>query len=395
MIQSEQFSAAENVRYYGIDSLRAAMISVVMFGHALLPYVTVPRRFKDPETHLGFDVTAIFLYSFAMPVFFVTAGFTAALLHRRKGVRSLARSRFQTIFLPLVAAYLLLSPLTRGAYAFANEVSVSGSLQTGIDLLLRADWIRWSKAYHLWFLISLLLYTALAVCLEWVFRRFLRGRVSHIRATTRRLFASRWRSIMLALFVACMMIPAYVLHDGDATTLPMQATLFGFFVFGWLLYLHRDLLPTFRQGAWRPIAGAVAVLPAAVWSTRERYFSPDDLQPLAGVVAGISNSMLAAFMTFGLLGIFQMRFDQRPSPIGQYISDASYWIYLIHLPLLIAVAGALSATAFSATTKYLLTLAVVVPIVFSSYHFCVRSTRFGRFLKGRKSRSSNRRTVDE
>jgi glucan biosynthesis protein C len=190
------------------------------------------------------------------------------------------------------------------------------------------------------------------------------------------------------------MIPAYVLDDGDATTLPMQATLFGFFVFGWLLYLHRDLLPTFRQDAWRPIAGALALLPAVVWSTRERLFSPDDLQPLTGVVAGMGNSMLAAFMTFGLLGIFQTRFDQRPSPLGQYVSDASYWIYLIHLPLLIAVAGALSATAFSATTKYLLTLAVVVPIVFSSYHFLVRSTRFGNFLKGRKSRSSTRRTLD-
>ena len=394
IIQSEKLSAAENTRYHAVDSLRATMISVVMFGHALLPYVTVPRRFKDPETHLGFDVTAIFLYSFAMPVFFLTAGFTAALLHRRNGVRSLARSRFQTIFLPLVVAYLLLSPLTRGAYAFANEVSVSGSLQTGVDLLLRADWIRWSKAYHLWFLISLLLYTALAVCLEWVLRRFLRGRVSHIRATTRQLLTSRWRSTLLSLIVACTMIPAYVLHDGDATTLPMQATLFGFFVFGWLLYLHRDLLPTIRQGAWRPIVVALAVLPAAVWSTRERLFSPDDLQPLAGVVAGMSNSILAAFMTFGLLGIFQTRFDQRPSPIGQYISDASYWIYLIHLPLLVAVAGALSATALSAATKYLLTLALVVPIVFSSYHFCVRSTRFGRFLKGRKSRSSTRR-VDQ
>jgi hypothetical protein len=62
--------------------------------------------------------------------------------------------------------------------------------------------------------------------------------------------------------------------------------------------------------------------------------------------------------------------------------------------LLVAVAGVLSATAFSATTKYLLTLAVVVPIVFSSYHFGVRSTRFGRFLKGRKDRSSTRRTLD-
>lgn len=373
------------MRYHAIDNLRAGMISVVMFGHALLPYLTVPRRFKDPETHLGFDVAAIFLYSFAMPVFFVTAGFTAALLYQRKGVRGLARSRFRTIFLPLIAAYLLVSPLTRGAYAFASEVSVSGSLQAGIDLLLRGDWIRWSKAYHLWFLVSLLLYTALAVCLQWVLRRLLRGRLSRLRATARQLFTSRWRSMLLTLVVACTMIPAYVLHDGDATTLPMQLTLFGFFVLGWLLYLNRDLLASFRHGAWLPIVGALAVLPVAVWSTRERLFAPDDMQFFAGIVAGISNSMLAAFMTFGLLGTFQGRFDKRPSQLGQYLSDASYWIFLIHLPLLIAVAGALSATTLSAFMKYLLTLAVVVPIVFASYQVLVRSTRFGLLLRPKGS----------
>ncbi|MBU2676621.1 MAG: 2,3,4,5-tetrahydropyridine-2,6-carboxylate N-succinyltransferase, partial [Gammaproteobacteria bacterium] len=61
-----------------------------------------------------------------------------------------------------------------------------------------------------------------------------------------------------------------------------------------------------------------------------------------------------------------------------------YWIFLIHLPLLIAVAGVLSATDFPAMTKYLATLAVVVPLVFLSYHALVRKTSFGRFLKGRK-----------
>ncbi|MBT8097142.1 MAG: acyltransferase family protein [Woeseia sp.] len=374
------------MRYYAVDGLRAAMMSVVMFGHALLPYLTVPRRFKDPATHPGFDIVAIFLYSFAMPVFFVTAGFTAALMLRRKGLSSLARSRFRTIFLPLVVAYLLLSPLTRGAYVFATEVSASGSLQAGSDLLLRGHWIRWSKAYHLWFLVSLLLYTALAVGLEWGMRRFFNDTMSRVHTATRLLIASRWRSPLLTLVVACTMIPAYILHDGDATTLPMQLTLFGFFVFGWLLYLQRDLLPRFRHSAWRPIAGAIVVLPAAVWSTRERLFAPEQMQLFTGVVAGISNSVLAAFMTIGLLGIFQARFDHRPSPLGQYISDASYWIYLIHLPILIAVAGALSATALPAVIKYLLTLAVVVPIVLATYHFCVRSTRFGWMLKGRKRR---------
>ncbi len=364
------------------------MIMIVIFGHAVLPYVTIPRPFKDPQTHVGFDVVAVFLYSFAMPVFFVTAGFAAAALYQRRGVRGLAKNRFLTIFLPLLIAYLLLSPLTRGAYAFAREIAVNGSIQAGLELIMTGDWIRWSKAYHLWFLISLLLYTALAVCLRWGVLQIFGRWAGHLRSATRYLFASRWRSILLTLIVSGTMIPAYVVYDGDATTLPMQGALLTFFVVGWLLYLHRDLLPTFRYAAWRPIAAAVAVLPLAAWSTRERLFATGDPDLLVGITAGLTNSLLPALMTFGLLGIFQRRYADGPSPSGQYFSDASYWIYLIHLPLLVAVAGVLTVTPYPAVIKYLLTLAVVVPIVLGSYHFGVRSTAVGRFLKGRKPREA-------
>lgn len=370
-------------RYHAIDHLRATMISIVMFGHAVLPYVTIPRSFKDPQTHLGFDVAAVFLYGFAMPVFFVTAGFSTALIHDRKGLRGLARNRVQRILVPLLVAYVVLTPLTRVAYQFAKHAASSGSLQAGVDAVLFADWIHWGKAYHLWFLVSLLLYSAIAIGLRWGVLRFVGGSAERILLASRRLLTSRRRSALLTLATALTMVPAYVMYGSDATTLPMQLALFGFFLLGWLLYLHRDVLPMLHHHPWRPIAVAIVTLPLAVWSTRTRLMTPDDPQLMIGLIAGITNSILAAFMTFGLLGIYQARFN-RPSELGRYVSDASYWIYLIHYPLLIAVAGALTVTPFPAAIKYLLTLAVVVPLVLSSYHFGVRSTRLGLLLQSRK-----------
>ena len=370
-------------RYHAIDNLRATMISIVMFGHALLPYVTFPRSFKDPQTHLGFDAVAIFLYGFAMPVFFVTAGFSTALVLHRKGLRGLGRNRFQRIFLPLIAAYLLLSPLTRAAFRFTRETAQSGSLQAGLDKVLLGNWIYWGKPYHLWFLVSLLVYSALAISLRWGVLRITGDRKHRLLSASRCLLVSRWRLPLLTLLVASMMVPAYVLYGADATTVPMQLALFGFFLFGWLLYLHRDLLPTFQRHPWRPIAAVMLVLPLAVWSTRARLITPDDAPLLVGVVAGITNSMLAAFMTFGLLGLYEAR-SGRPSALGQYVSDASYWVYLVHYPLVIAAAGLFIVTPFPALIKYLLTVIIVVPIVLASYHFGVRSTRLGRWLKSGK-----------
>jgi peptidoglycan/LPS O-acetylase OafA/YrhL len=377
-------------RYHAIDNLRATMISIVMFGHALLPYVTFPRSFKDPQTHLGFDVVAIFLYGFAMPAFFVTAGFSTALIHHRKGLRGLGRNRLQRIFLPLMVAYLLLSPLTRGAFRFARETAQSGSLQAGLDEILLANWIYWGKPYHLWFLVSLLVYSALAIGLRWGVLRIAGDRKSRLLSASRCLFVSRWRLALFTLAVASMMLPAYVLYGADATTVPMQLALFGFFVFGWLLYLHRDLLPTFQPQPWRPILIVLLVLPLAVWSTRMRLITPEDTPLWVGIVAGMTNSILAAFMTFGLLGIYQAR-SSRPSALGQFVSDASYWVYLIHYPLVIAAAGVLIVTPFPALIKYLLTLVIVVPIVLASYHFGVRSTPLGRWLSSGKREAGARR----
>ena len=373
----------QQTRYHAIDHLRATMISIVMFGHAVLPYVTIPRSFKDPMTHVGFDVVAVFLYGFAMPVFFVTAGFSTALIHGRKGLRGLTRNRIQRILVPLLVAYVVLTPLTRVAYKFAKHTASSGSLQAGMDAVAFSDWIHWGKAYHLWFLVSLLVYSAFAIGLRWGVLRLAGGGAEHILSASRRVLASRWRSTLLTLAIALMMVPAYVIYGSDATTVPMQLALFGFFLLGWLLYLHRDLLPTLQYQTWQPVAVALVMLPLAVWSTRARLMAADDSQLVVGLVAGISNSILAAFMTFGLLGIYQGRFGS-PSALGRYVSDASYWIYLIHYPLLIAVAGALTVTPFPAVIKYLLTVAVVVPLVLTSYHYGVRSTRFGSLLQSRK-----------
>ena len=137
------------VRYHAIDRLRATMISIVMFGHALLPYVTFPRDFKDPATHIGFDIVAIFLYSFAMQAFFLTAGFSSALILDRRGLVGLLKNRVVRILLPFLVAWAVLAPLTRGAYQFAREVVGSQSVQAGIDKLLELRWLDWGKTTSL------------------------------------------------------------------------------------------------------------------------------------------------------------------------------------------------------------------------------------------------------
>jgi hypothetical protein len=57
---------AASQRYYAMDALRSSMMLLGIVLHAALPYTTVHIRvqFKDPDTHVVFDVLVFFLHSF-------------------------------------------------------------------------------------------------------------------------------------------------------------------------------------------------------------------------------------------------------------------------------------------------------------------------------------------
>lgn len=354
-------------RFHAIDRLRALMIMAVIVGHAMLPYVTVPRSFKDASTHVGFDVAAVFIYSFAMQVFFVTAGFAAAMFLDRRGTAALVRNRLTRIFLPLIVAYLVLSPLTRGAYDFAKAAVAAGTIQAGIDVVLSGEWIRWSKLYHLWFLVSLLLFSTIALIMRYAVTRIGSRWSDGALLRLRRLLLSTWRPVPLVLLIGVATVPAYVVSAGESTTALLQFSLLVYFLLGWLLYLLRDDLTALARYAGHYLLLAVAVLPATVWATRLRLMSPEAPQLLVGLVAGLGNSVLGACMTFGLLGLVVAR-ESAPSVKGRYLSDASYWLYLIHLPVVVATGGAVSVLSLPALAKYLLTVAIALPLVFATYH---------------------------
>jgi peptidoglycan/LPS O-acetylase OafA/YrhL len=373
-------------RYHAIDKLRAAMILTVVFGHAMLPYLTVPRRYQDPQATVLFDVLGLFLFSFAMQVFFVTAGFSAALLLERRGARGLLKNRWSRIFLPFVISWIVLAPLTRAAYQFARNTAADQSIQAGIDAVMRGNWLHWSKLYHLWFLPALLLFTLLALGLHYLSQGGLPRLADLVARNARRFLASRWRAALLALFLSPAVVTAYLFEQGPVRYALLGIALFGYFVLGWLLARQRDLLPRFREQAWLLLGVALVFIPPAVWASRIRLFEYGDPGTLIGLVAGIGNTVLPACMTFALLGAFQARLDQ-PSALWRYFSDASYWLYLIHLPFVLIFGAMLSVTSMPAIVKYLITVALVFPLIVGTYHYGVRRSPLGNLLIGGRKKT--------
>ena len=90
-------------------------------------------------------------------------------------------------------------------------------------------------------------------------------------------------------------------------------------------------------------------------------------------------------MTFGLMGLFH-RVCPVESPTMRYLSDSAYWLYLAHLPLIIAAQYAVRDWPLPALAKFVLIVAVVTSFLLWTYQALVRHTWLGRFLNGPRVR---------
>ena len=86
---------------------------------------------------------------------------------------------------------------------------------------------------------------------------------------------------------------------------------------------------------------------------------------------------------FGITGLF-IRYGSGHSPKMRYISDASYWVYLMHLLFTLIIPSFIVDWPIHAIFKFLIVMTSTGIICFVSYHYLVRSTFIGKFLNGRK-----------
>lgn len=161
-----------------------------------------------------------------------------------------------------------------------------------------------------------------------------------------------------------------------------------FFGFGALYFGFDD--PSGRVGArwWLPLSiGLLVVFPLAL-ALMAGWTGPSgvELNSLARRILSIF--LQAAFpwlMTFGLMGLFR-RVCSVESPTMRYLSDSAYWLYLVHLPLIIAAQYVVRDWPIPALAKFLLIVAVVTAFLLGTYQTLVRYTWLGRFLNGPRTR---------
>lgn len=397
-------SPSIGVRLHGLDAIRGAALLLGIVFHAAFSFFPGDQLWliQDTQRSAGISGTAYTLHIFRMTIFFLLAGYFGRMQTYRLGTGAFIQDRLKRIGIPLIVFWPIMMAsfiaLAIWAMITANGGVIPENPPPSPPLTLKTF-----PLTHLWFLyVLLLLYAAV------LFGRMLLS-VIGVRDALGQLSDRilKWVSpigllpLLIALPTAIAFVyqpnwhPFFGIPTPEYGFVPNRVAMIaygGAFAVGWLL--QRDPQHIVRATRLWPIflLGAI-VLTAYCMSTvglTVKYYQP--LPEGAVGTYSMAYALSIWLWTFGLTGLCLKIWSQE-SPARRYIADASYWLYLIHLPIVMLLQVWVSQWAWPAELKYAMVLGVSIPLMLISYELLVRNTFIGGVLNGRKQTRRSRKTV--
>jgi glucans biosynthesis protein C len=362
-----------NERLHALDALRGIMMMLGIVLHAAIPYSTLPVetfswKLLDRERNAAFDVVILFVHSFRIPLFFLLSGFFAHLLLARKGERYLVASRIRRILVPFVFGFVLLTPLVHASGVFAlalPEHPVASALAAGVQTLFSpGTFVAGLGLMHLWFLYYLLLINGVVLL-----GIRLAGAVSAGGRSTHSGGAG------MALILAICAVLLYGMHTGTLDTplhfwpIDLRVLLFylTWFLAGWALFARPQQMATIRRDCLRFLVVGMLALGVHLFILAGFFSSTEVAAPVpVRALNAIAASAVTTFLCFGILGGFGRLFPASSRAIT-FLGESSYWVYLIHIPFVLIVAGLAQLLETSAFIKYPLVVAGSAALSMGSY----------------------------
>ena len=394
MTDSTKIRAAD--RYHGLDFVRASMMMLGVVLHTALVYQENWWIYQDPDRVSWAGGLVSMIHVFRMSTFFVMAGFFGAMLYERRGTLVFLKHRFVRIVIPLIVGSVVIYVLMGWSLSFAYThaailpKAVGGQIDSIVQsfriMSLHIEWGEFNTM-HLWFLYDLVWLYAAAVLISLVVSRCgpLGGWLGWL---TSKAFQGPTRyltPIALALiffaFLLGMEQPGVDTAFGWVPDWYILATYAVPFGAGWLAWDYREIIEDLKRWCWLLLALAVPLLGLANQTASEWHAAGKDPQVL--IWAQFFSAAACWTVILALAGCSE-RLLTKPNPTVRYLVDASYWIYLAHMPLTFFVPALFRYWQVDGSLKMLVSIVITTIILLVTYHLFVRSTPIGVVLSGRR-----------
>jgi glucan biosynthesis protein C len=373
----------KGIRYYYLDNLRVlAMLGVVVFHIA---YAYSPRSAGGWLSAEGdfspfIDGPLWFSHLFRMPVFFAVTGFFSAYLFSKQGSWGMLRHRVLRIGLPFLLFVPLTTFLIMSGVTWAVDVLQLSheALQLRYQRIMSGEWgYSNGSSYHLWFLEYLLVFCgALALLGKFPWQKTA-DIVSRIPV---------WLLLILTPLVLFIFLSRVYTPTPSPSTLMPQLWAIGFFgvyfFLGVILFYAQALVTRMASWCWILMSASVGMYILLGWLVAAGDSTVESLTQTMLVVVKTLEAYIGFWMTIACLGAAKRYLDRDIWLVRQFVRP-SYWIYLIHLPIVLAIQYVLIRENWGVGIEFLVTFMLVMLIGMVSYRYVVATTPISWLLYGR------------
>jgi glucans biosynthesis protein C len=377
-----QASTHTSGRLFFLDNLRWALTLLVVLHHLSITYGAEGSWYyvEQPIARLANPLATILLTLFTglnqgyfMGLFFLIAGYFVPTALDRKGTWRFLQDRIVRLGVPLLVYTFVINPPLS---AFVQIVEQGG--QPSWVLVWAGTLARWQAFTFspgpLWFVETLLAFSIIYALGALVWRKVGWQQRDHtpIKLTNARLIA-------LALAIISLSFATRLVYPIGAEWNHLQLAFFpqyiALFAGGVLAYRNQWLpqLPAHISRPWTVVAvAAIVVLPAMMMvpGVQENFESVLGGWHLNAFLFATWEGFYVLAMSIALLGLFRRRFNQGGG-FSRRLSSCAYTVYIIHAPILVALAYAMRNVALDPLLKFGLLAAPAVATIFAAAYLLV------------------------
>ena len=390
-------SSQTNNRLDYLDAVRGYALILGIIFHASLSFmpIFIGWAVMDISTSATIPVFALISHSFRMELFFLIAGFFSHMTFHRQGLSSFVKSRLVKLAIPFVIGWLILRPLLvsgwiMGAESMRGDANIAGALLQGFTSLNEFP-NGFLVGTHLWFLYYLILLSVGMILLRNLItlskpiKNNLAQLADHSVAW---LCKYQLAILLLAIPTACCLwfMDGWGVDTPDKSlvpNIPVALIYGGFFLFGWLLHRQANLMEHFARLTWGKFALCIIASIVAVKLSAYQIQLSHSHYVLIKAAFMLSYAVLMWALIALTIGVCK-RIFMHPSTFIRYIADSAYWLYLIHLPIVLWLQIAFAELPLHWSIKLVSICVLTLMLSIAFYDAFVRSTFVGAILNGKR-----------
>ena len=384
------------VRYHYLDNLRALALLAGILFHVGLGFSVIFSGLwpsTNAETSILFDYWSWVLHTFRMPLFFLIAGFFAHYLVQKRGTGGFTKNRALRIALPFIIFWPLAVASIMGIFIFAaSNMDVETPTIQMIRFAMENPEAMGGEqpplsTTHLWFIYYLSIFCLVtAVMVKWLPRW----------ARAYEVLSNVWvLTVGLPLITFFALARVFVPHPAPESFAPAPWALafFGlFFLVGWVFFARKDMLAQLAK-VW-PYLSASSVVAAVIlnWNLPQpltlettMLFQQAQALSLDQLLRVAATAVLAWHMTFLCL-LAGKRFLDRKNALLRYLADGSYWVYIVHMPIVFYLQFLFHSIDLPLWVEFVIISTLTLGAGYLSYALLVRHTPVGWLLNGRRKK---------